>query len=94
MPHSDLHKLPYSNRSDYIEDAELPGARKYITMARIERLNGDMAQESDIVVDTLRPGSASDSEEIALWVQNLLQRIHGEVRQIDIALGLLILDLL
>lgn len=57
-------------------------------MARIEDLNGDIVKGSDIVVDNLLLESASDTKEVTLWVQNLLQRIHREVRQIDFELGL------
>jgi hypothetical protein len=55
-------------------------AKKYLMMAQIELLHGDIAQDPNVVVDALRPESASDTEEIALWVQNLLQGIHSEVR--------------
>jgi hypothetical protein len=52
-------------------------------MAQIELCCGDIAKAPGMV-DALRPESASDAEEIALWVQNLLQRIHSEVRYIDL----------
>lgn len=51
-----------------------------MTMAQIERLNGDIMQNPHIVLDVLRPKSAVDAHETAFWVQNLLRRIYGEVR--------------
>lgn len=51
-------------------------------MAQIERLHGNVKPDSNIVVDALCPGSACDAHETALWIQNLLQTIYGEVCKI------------
>ncbi|KAF5324153.1 hypothetical protein D9619_011301 [Psilocybe cf. subviscida] len=61
-------------------DDILPCSQRYFTMAQIERLFGDVSQNPNLLVDTLRerPESAYDAHETALWVQNLLQRIHSE----------------
>lgn len=62
-------------------------------MARIEQLHGDTTPDPKIVVDALRPESASDADEIAMWLQNVLQLIHGEVRQIGLELRIQFLTL-
>lgn len=60
-----------------------PYGRMYVTMTRIEALCGDIWQDSEIVVDVLRPESVSDSMEVALWVQDLLRSIYAKVCQIS-----------
>lgn len=58
---------------------DVPYGQKYFAMAQIEHLNGDVSQDPNVVVDTLRPESASEAQATALWIQNILQRIHEEV---------------
>jgi hypothetical protein len=78
--------LGFKRLSHFIENKlyDVPYGQMYITMALIKHLNGDVSRDCNIAVDVLRPQSESDAHEIALWVQNLLQRIHAEVRQIDL----------
>lgn len=93
IPFSNLRKfagggLPVSE-GERLQD--VPYGERYIMMARIEHLNGDITHELTGVVTTLRPESSYDTDEIGLWVQNLLQRIHREVRWIDLELHLQVL---
>lgn len=62
----------------------LPHGAGYMTMARIDQLHGDIKRDPMITADTLRPESTFDTHEIALWIHNLLWRIHREVRQIGL----------
>ncbi|KAF5324402.1 hypothetical protein D9619_011267 [Psilocybe cf. subviscida] len=67
-----------SSSSSKTEVHGLPCSQRYITMARIEQLHRDTTRDHKIVVNALRPESASDADEIAMWLQNVLQLIHGE----------------
>lgn len=66
---------------------------RYITMAQIEHLYGDTLQNPSVAVDALCPESASNADNMELWVYNLLKRIHGEVRLINLELQMLILKI-
>lgn len=59
--------------------ADVPYGRMYFTMAQIQSLSGDIWQNFDIVNDVLCPQSASDTEEVVLWIRDLLQSIYAEV---------------
>jgi hypothetical protein len=55
-----------------------PCSRRYFTMASIDR---DIAiKPKDEVSIALRPETALDTRETALWLNGLLHRIHREVR--------------
>lgn len=64
---------------DYL--SRLPYGERYTTMARIDQLHGDVAQNPNIKTGTLRPETAFDVQETASWVENLLWDIRREVRQ-------------
>ncbi|KAF5324389.1 hypothetical protein D9619_011373 [Psilocybe cf. subviscida] len=81
VPFPNLQNLPHGGVSDLKNNGRhdmLPYTQRYITMAQVERLHGNTIQDPDIVIDALRPESASDADEIALWLRNVLQLIHGE----------------
>lgn len=61
-------------------------------MARIEHINGDLTQDPNVAVDILHAGPATDAEETASWVQNLLRRIHREVGEKSLQLSLPIVE--
>lgn len=89
VPFPNLQNLPHGGVSDLKNNGRhdmLPYTQRYITMAQVERLHGNTIQDPDIVIDALRPESASDADEIALWLRNVLQLIHGEVRRIGLVL--------
>lgn len=95
VPFFNLQNLPDSGISDLKKHemhATLPCTQRYITMARIEQLHGDAAEDRDVVIDALRP-EASDADETTEWVKNLLWHIRGKVRQINLAPSLPILRL-
>lgn len=75
-----------ANRPSFVLDRlyQLPHGYRYMTMAQIDQLYGDIDQKPKIMANTLHPASAFDAQETALWVQNLLWRIYDEVRQIDL----------
>lgn len=63
---------------------DIPYARMYATMSQIDNLNGDIGQNSDVMVDALRPELDSDIEEVVWWVHNLLWRMRVEVCHIQL----------
>lgn len=63
-------------------------------MAQIERINGDLTLDPDVVAGFVLPESVSHADETALWVQDLLQRIHKQVGQSNLKPSSPILSLL
>lgn len=86
----DLQGLPNSSLGSNLRENRLHDIssciQRYITMAQIEHLYGDISRNPGVAVDALRPESASNADNIELWVYNLLKRIHGEVRWINLEL--------
>lgn len=65
---------PQQSFTDYLPSfrlEDIPYGRMYLTMIQITTLYGDIWQYSDIVIDVLRPESASDIKEVAPWIHNL-----------------------
>lgn len=59
---------------------KVPGSRRYIKMAQVEHLCGNVVQDLfDTLAKYLRPQSENDARENSLWIQNLLWHIHAKV---------------
>lgn len=86
VPSSNLHKVSDVERRKYGR-IEVPYARRYITMALIEHVNGDLTQEPDIVLDPLSEDLGADVQEITEWMQSLLRRINREVSERNLGLS-------
>lgn len=70
----------------------IPYEEKYIALAQIEDLRGDISQHPDLVV--VHPESASDARDTADWARVQLQHTHESVHPslFDFELGLINLD--
>ncbi|KAF5324243.1 hypothetical protein D9619_011258 [Psilocybe cf. subviscida] len=63
---------------------EAPHSGRYILMAQVDHVYGNITQDQMVVVNTFRPESAYDVGEVALWIKTLLQRIHGKYYPHDV----------
>lgn len=57
-----------------------PDGRRYLAMACIDRGAALVVEPVGWIDIALRPRTESDVQETALWLNNLLHRIYGQVR--------------